>query len=332
MRNKFLNVPIGVLENRVFGKVTPLIVSFLVTYRCNQYCEYCNWSALENHEISTDEALTIINQVAAAGTYKIGFTGGEALVRKDIDILMKRAKELGLIVSLASNGRAVPDHYEAIDKYVDILHVSLDGPEHIHDKNRSKGSYSAAVEAIKIAKKMNKKVVANMVLTKDTISYVPYVVDMAKKMDFDYLFQPVFEYKVSSKEEKLKAMAPSKEILRKTMNYLILEKKKGGPIGNSITLLKHIREMWPNGKLKKCYAGSLFTAINPDGEIVPCCFLEDIHKWPNAKSVGFKEAFLDKSGRHLVDNCSGCFCNAYLEASLLMGLDISACMNYVKRY
>lgn len=319
--------PLSLLKYHLFKKKSPLIVSYLTTYRCNQNCKYCNWEKNHSNEMTTEEAISVIKQMKENGTYKLGFSGGECLVREDIDTLLECAHKVGLITSIATNGRAVPKHINAIEKYVDIVHVSLDGPEEIHDSLRGKGSHQSVIDAILAAKQSGVKVVTNIVLTSLTIKHIPYIINLAKKMEFEVLFQPVFSYKLSANKDAIEKFKPEKKDLIKTVELLINEKKKGSPIGNSYSLLNYVLDNWPEGRLKSCLAGSLFATLAPNGNVMPCLFLEDRNRWLNAVEQGFKDAFLNSNCKKIVDNCNGCYCSAYIEASLIFSLNPTACLN-----
>ncbi len=319
--------PINILNYHLLRKKAPLIVSYLATYRCNQNCSYCNWEKSFSKELSTEEAILAIRQMRENGTYKLGFSGGECLVREDIDILLQYSHEAGLITSIATNGRAVPKYINAIEKYVDMIHISLDGPREIHDAQRGEGSYDAVIEAIEAAKQAKKKVLANIVLTTSTIEHVPYMIDLAKKNDFQVLFQPVFSYKLSANKKQIDEFTPKRKDLLDTVELLVQEKKRGGPIGNSYSLLNYVHKNWPAGKLRRCLAGSLFATLAPNGDVMPCLFLEGSKAWLNVVESGFGNAFQNSNCKEIVDNCQGCYCGAYIEASLIFSLNPTACLN-----
>lgn len=323
-------IPIGTLDYYLFKQCTPLIVSFLTTYRCNQHCTYCDWSAQANKEMNTSQAVSLIEEMKRCHTVKLGFAGGESLIREDVDLLLECAHKSQMITSISTNGRAVPAHIDAIQKYVDVLQVSIDGPEEIHDSLRGKGSYKAAIEAIKAAKYAKVNVVTNTVLTKITVEHLPYIIDLAKAMDFSVLFQPAFNYILSAPNLKIEQLKPSKTQLIQAVDYLRSQKKRHNHVGNSFSFLNYIENNWPAGWLKKCHASSLFCTLGPCGEVMPCCFAATACEWPNALTDGFKKAFESSINNDFVKKCKGCYCNAYMEASLIFSLKPEACLNAYK--
>ncbi len=325
--NGLIGVPQKILLYYLKRIPSPLTVSYLTTYRCNQHCKYCDWKSNVIKELDTEQAILLINQMKDCGTFKIGFSGGECLVRDDIGELLKCAKDNKIITSISTNGRNVNKHIDSIEKYVDVMQVSIDGPLEIHDKMRGAGSYSAAIEAVRAAKSCGVNVVSNTVLTKYSTKYIDFVLDLAKKEGFKILFQPVFDYKLSASDDIIGDMSPSREEIIRVMDFLIEEKKKGSPVGNSFSLLKYMKKSWPDGGLKKCLAGSLFITVTPDGRIIPCCFLESKREWPKIIDTGLKESMKNKILSEEVKKCSGCYCNAYIESTMLFSLNVEVCKN-----
>lgn len=70
-----LSVALSFLQARFFKKKLPLLVGWSVTGRCNRDCLYCNVKTL-GKELSAEEALKVIDQLAAAGTKLVQLTGG----------------------------------------------------------------------------------------------------------------------------------------------------------------------------------------------------------------------------------------------------------------
>ena len=66
----------NILAAHVYNKRTPLSVSFRVTFRCNLTCPYCQvWkSAKADQELTTDQYLNIIDELAKLGTQIVSFT------------------------------------------------------------------------------------------------------------------------------------------------------------------------------------------------------------------------------------------------------------------
>jgi len=83
-----------------------MIVSWNTTNACNMYCDHCYRDAgcKAEEELSTDEAKTMLEQIARAGFKIMIFSGGEPLMRPDIVELVAYAKGLGLRPVFGTNG------------------------------------------------------------------------------------------------------------------------------------------------------------------------------------------------------------------------------------
>ena len=193
----------------ILKKRTPLTVSFLSTYSCNQKCKYCDWTKLDLASMDTKQALTLIEGFKKRGVVKLGFAGGESLHRGDIDTLMECAHKSGLVTSISSNGRAVHKHIDAIEKYADVVQLSIDGLEETHDALRGKGSYKVVIEAIELLRERKVKVITNTVLSKRSLGELEAVLDLAKKYRYKALFQPIFHYGISETEELIDTLRPT---------------------------------------------------------------------------------------------------------------------------
>ena len=85
----------------------PLSVHFDLTYRCNERCVHCYLDHDDHGEMTTGEVRSVLDQLAAAGTLFLIFSGGELLLRKDFfEFLALYARSLGFDVKLKTNGSA----------------------------------------------------------------------------------------------------------------------------------------------------------------------------------------------------------------------------------
>ena len=311
----------------ILGKRTPITVSFLSTYSCNQKCSYCNWTKLNLLSMDTEQALLLIRDLKKNGVVKLGFAGGESLYREDIDELLECAHKEGLVTSISSNGRAIHDHIHAIEKYIDVVQLSLDGCEEIHDELRGEGSYRIVIDAIKYLKDRKVKFITNTVLTKKNLDQLGYLLDLADQYGYKALFQPVFHYKISESSDVIKSIQPTYYEMYYAMEYLIKQKRYRKKVGNSIAFLKYVQETWGKKKKITCHANDLFCTVDPLGYVLPCCFEEQRNNEFNAVKLGFKQAFLNSAQNDFSKNCNGCYCNAYIESDLAFSFSLSACIN-----
>jgi MoaA/NifB/PqqE/SkfB family radical SAM enzyme len=121
-------------------------VDFHVTSRCNQECPYC-WGPQEfDREVDTETACAIVRKIAAYGARRIVFTGGDPLLRSDIGLLIRLARECHLEVALSTTGDALdPGFLRAYGRWIDLISLPIDGPDEGVSSLTKKPGHLAAV-------------------------------------------------------------------------------------------------------------------------------------------------------------------------------------------
>ncbi len=137
----------SLLMARVFKKKTPLIVSWAITTRCNKSCAYCDIWNIKVKELETAHVFSLISELSRLGTRIIHFTGGEPLLREDIGMIIDCCSERGILTSINSNGSLMKQRIKEL-KNLNLVGLSLDGPEDVHDSIRGKGSYGEVIAAL----------------------------------------------------------------------------------------------------------------------------------------------------------------------------------------
>ncbi|HEX4459028.1 MAG TPA: radical SAM protein, partial [Polyangia bacterium] len=131
----------------------PRYVVWELTLKCDQRCTHCGSRAADarDDELSTDEALDVVRQLAAAGTQEISLIGGEAYLHPGFLAVTRAIVAAGIRASMTTGGRAL-DRALAGQLAAAGLHavaVSVDGLQETHDLVRARrGSYDDALAAI----------------------------------------------------------------------------------------------------------------------------------------------------------------------------------------
>lgn len=166
----------AVYEANFFLKIIPVprSVHILLTKRCNSKCRHCEASAGDENttELNSNEIMKVLHSISELKTTRVIFTGGEPLLRDDIFELIATAKELGLLVTLATNGLMVIDHKEELrETPPDAIFTSIDGLDEMHEQVRGvKGSFKRTIESIGFLKEVGvKDIMVNTVVTDSNI-------------------------------------------------------------------------------------------------------------------------------------------------------------------
>ena len=168
------------------------MTSWRSTGACNARCKYCNVDATGKHapkELTTKEALHLVDEVHDFGVRWFGIKGGEPLMREDIFEIVTYAKSLGLNVCLLTNGCFVDGKiYDNLVKNQVWTSVSIDGPEEINDQLRGKGSYKKALAAIQ--KLSQGKILNGLACAITTINYkyLDHVAELADQYHANFVW------------------------------------------------------------------------------------------------------------------------------------------------
>jgi MoaA/NifB/PqqE/SkfB family radical SAM enzyme len=135
----------------------PKGVTFRISGQCDLKCQMCiyrNAGFLDTAQMLPLEIFKKVIDQASSSKPFITFTGGEPLLHPEILECLSYVKEKGLYCSLTTNGLRLAQYAEGIAKSgLDLLVVSLDGPQEVHDRIRGRaGAYQKALEGIRKVK------------------------------------------------------------------------------------------------------------------------------------------------------------------------------------
>jgi MoaA/NifB/PqqE/SkfB family radical SAM enzyme len=142
----------------------PENITFVVTDRCNLRCKMCQYaySDAPGYQLNQvghmepDLFYKIIDELA--GRPMISFTGGEPLLHPQIAEFIAAAKNKGLLTTLTTNGWLLARQAEALCQAgLDVLVVSVDGPEAVHNMIRGGKSFSRLAEGIQAVRHQKKR-------------------------------------------------------------------------------------------------------------------------------------------------------------------------------
>ena len=117
-------------------------------WRGDLACRHCGSRAgrARPDELSTDECLDLIAQMAQLGVKEVSLIGGEAYLRDDWTTLIEAIREQGMMANMTSGGRALtPERARrAKEAGLQSISLSIDGDEETHDRLRgATGAYRA---------------------------------------------------------------------------------------------------------------------------------------------------------------------------------------------
>ena len=317
------------LAAKFFGTRVPLNIMLSVTDRCTGRCAICKIPERKRPEMNLDQIRTLLDQATEMGCQRLGIWGGEPLIRKDLDEIIRHAKDLGLFVTVDTNGHLIPQSDAALF-WVDHLNITLDGDREAHDAVRGRGTFEKTMAGIRHASGRYKFWTIT-VLSKANLDQVDWLLEQAKKYRFQTTFQALHHNEQIGCNDDFR---PDPTKLRAVAVKLMELKRSGAPIASSMKYLRHLRD-WPDYSQERthdylhraaCQAGRLYCNVDTDGSLYPCSLFIDEMESPNARELGFRRAFEKLS----TAPCGSCLAACFTEYNLLYGLDLSTGINWVR--
>lgn len=273
--------------------LAPYLVALNLTQRCNLACDHCYLDAKVMREgavdeLTTDEVKSTIDGIAAIGPEAmVVLTGGEPLLRPDIEELAAHASARGLMVVVGSNGlQLTPQRIARLQKAgVAGVGLSLDSldPAH-HDSFRGRrGAWDKTMAAIDACADARLPFQIHFSVTDETADEIDAMVGFAR--DAGALVLNVFFMVCTGRGEKYSDISPQKyeQVLARVAHHARNEKRlmvraKCAPHFKRIAM-----EMDPDWPITAahgydaggCIAGTHYARVSPNGEVTPCPFMEN---------------------------------------------------------
>ena len=164
----------------------PAVIWNLVR-RCNLTCLHCYSISADIDfpgELDTAEALSVLEDLKAAGVPALILSGGEPLLRPDLFEIAARAKALGFYTALSTNGTLIdgPLARRIAAAGFDYVGISLDGLRETHDRFRRKGgAFDKALNGLRLCRDLGVKVGMRFTVTQGNAADLPALLDLAER-------------------------------------------------------------------------------------------------------------------------------------------------------
>jgi len=164
------------------------VVVWNVTKACNLNCIHCYAGAGAGRpaveELSNEDGVRLIDDLASFGVPVILFSGGEPLMRPDLNELASYAVGKGLRAVISTNGTLITEQRARELKGIGLSYVgvSLDGLEAVNDRFRGKtGAFALAMRGIKNSMEAGLKVGLRFTINKHNAEEISNIFDLLEK-------------------------------------------------------------------------------------------------------------------------------------------------------
>ncbi|MGQ9524179.1 MAG: radical SAM/SPASM domain-containing protein [Armatimonadota bacterium] len=312
----------NVVENTIRHFI-PFNAIVELTYRCNLRCRHCYIpeERRSRSDLTTDELLSVVDQLAELGCLYLTLTGGEILIRRDFFDIAWHAKRRGFALKLFTNGTlidaAMADRIAELRPFT--VDISLYGSQpSTHDQvTGAVGSYQKAMDALQMLVDRGVRTSAKLPLMDGNFAEYKSLLGMCRRMGVGIKIDP----SIAPMDDG--CTAPLALRISDDQLYQVFSDPEVCPKG-------HL----PAPPSQLCEAGRNTLTVGPTGDVVPCLQLPLIAG--NVRQTPLREIWMDspvfRRLRGLTQNdlkqCSQCelavWCNrcpglAYLEDGDYLG-------------
>ncbi len=287
---------------------------------CNLKCCHCSAGDLPRNELlltikELDDLFKSMNRI---GTFRLGLTGGEPLLREDLFDIIDLAIKYGLSPCLTTNGLLLTEKIakELGKRKLAWLNISLEGATaETNDQIRGKGTFNEAIQKIKMASKYCHFSIA-FTLMKINYHESKACAKLAKELGAQAaIFRPL--YPIGTASKNLELMPSFSEYLESLYNLEEMEKI----YYKSNVQLCNNHHWGPKARIDSrsivfnnfgCGAGNIVCSISASGNISPCSYLPNSFIAGNIKEKSLEHIWhnspIFKNIRALKTNnfCIGC--------------------------
>lgn len=312
----------------------PLWLLAELTYRCPLHCVFCYNPvdfAQKEDELSTEDWFRVLQQGRELGAVQCGLSGGEPLVRDDLELIVAEAHRLGYYTNLLTSGVGLTAERAAKLKAAGLDHVQLsfqDSTKEMNDFLSHTKTFDLKNRVGKIIKDQGWPMVMNVVIHRMNIDHIDRIIGMAHEMGAEYLElanTQYYSWAMVNRDHLLPTHAQLKHAEEVTDAWRV-------KLGNAMRLF-FVAPDYHEGKVKKCVNGwgSMFLTVVPDGTAVPCHTAQMLPglAFPNVKEHSLHDIWFESEGFNryrgtgwMKEPCSsceykeidlgGCRCQAYM--------------------
>lgn len=326
------------LNNGVASSITqkqPLWLLAEVTYRCPLHCAFCyNPTDYDKHtknELSTEQWISALREARKMGAIQLGISGGEPLLRDDIEDIVAEAHKLGYYSNLITSGVGLTEKRIQAFKEGGLDHIQLS----MHDVTEDISNFITNTRTFELKKKVAAMIkahgypmVLNVVIHRYNIDQVGKILEMAEALGADYVELANTQYYGWSLVNRDQLM-PTREQLNSAEAATNAFRER---VGNKMKVFFVVPDYFSD-RPKKCMNGwgEVFMIVTANGDVLPCHSARVLPglEFPNVKDHGLEWAWKEsptfnkyrgmdwmkepcRSCSEKENDLGGCRCQSYL--------------------
>lgn len=258
----------------------PLAVLAELTHRCPLQCSYCsNPVELESasRELTTEDWLHIIDELADIGVLQIHFSGGEPTVRKDLVTLVAHARARGMYSNLITSAVLLPRDrlVELADAGLNHVQISVQGAD-VATAERIGGlrnAHAKKLQAAQWVKELDLPLTVNAVMHRQNLAQLPQIIDLAVELKAERIEVASVQYYGWALKNRAALMPSRAQMEEATATVMAARARLHGTLEIDYVVPDYYAE-----RPKQCMGGwgRQFFTISPSGKVLPCHAAESI--------------------------------------------------------
>jgi len=251
----------------------PLWLNAEITFRCPLHCAYC-YNPVDytrsGPELSTEDWLRVFREARELGAVQLGISGGEPLMRDDVEVMVTEAHRLGYYTNLLTSGIGLTEKRIAAFKEGGLDQIQLsfqDSTRELNDFLSSTRTFDLKSKVAKLIKQYEYPMVLNVVLHRLNIDHIQAILDMAEAMGVEHLELANTQYYAWALINR-DQLIPSREQLVRAEE---ITNQFRARMGNRCKVYFVVPDYYAT-RPKACMNGwgSVFLNIAADGLALPC--------------------------------------------------------------
>lgn len=331
------------LVRSLLTKTSPAYVQFYVTARCDLACEQCNiiYADADVEEMTIEQIRRMAYNLSKIGVCIVLFIGGEPFIRKDLPEIVKAFTDVNIHVRLQTNGLASPGALRrCVEAGAHDISISLDTLDSTLQDTINAGNGRSWDRAIETMANVNRIFPENgtgffgTVLMPRNIEHIEGVIKFATEIGWWVSLVPVHVTTPDNPRgfrlfDDKKVCTFTKQQLPRVKEVLLRVKQlrhEGHNVYDSDEYLDDIFNFvsgkplkWRSHNMDVCDSPNLYFAIEPNGNIRPCCDYK-LDKAFRIYEPDFPEKFwsgeIHREIYPYTRKCSGCMYGSYPEISV----------------
>jgi PqqA peptide cyclase len=315
----------------------PLWLLLELTYRCPLQCAFCYNPidfAQTQEELGTDDWLRVLHEARALGSVQLGLSGGEPLLRDDVEVIAREAHTLGFYSNLITSGVGLTEKRLAALKHAGLDHIQLsfqDSSRELNDFLSNTRTFDLKRRVAAWIKAHDYPMVVNCVIHRLNIDRIDDIIALAADIGAEYLELANAQY-YSWAYLNREQLLPSRAQLTKAEEITNEWRERLDGRMRILFVTPDYYETRP----KRCMNGwgSTFMTVTPDGTTLPCHTAKMLPgmSFPNVRTSSIQHIWHESDGFNrfrgtawMKEPCAscderekdlgGCRCQAFLLAN-----------------